>query len=181
MKLIFFIEERSAKELLETLLKKIAPTHESKIIVFEGKQDLEKNLEKKLKAWFHTDDTRYIVMRDKDSGDCRKIKSRLKGICTKAGKPDTLIRIACHELEAFYLGDLAAVSSAFNNNVVQYQNNRKFRQPDKLANAAQELRKLVPQYQKISGSREIAKHMNINSNRSHSFNVLVSGIRNLIP
>lgn len=49
------------------------------------------------------------MLRDKDSGDCVETKNRLAGICRDAGKPNALIRIACHELESWYLGDLSAV------------------------------------------------------------------------
>ena len=50
------------------------------------------------------------MTRDKDSGDCRSIKRKMAQKVQNSGKMDkTLIRIACHELESFYLGDLSAV------------------------------------------------------------------------
>ena len=91
------------------------------------------------------------------------------------------MRIACRELESFYLGDLAAVGQAFDKaNLGKQQKGKKFRNPDLLSNPVQELQKLVSDYQKLSGSRKIASHMKIDANKSESFNALIKGIRNLL-
>ncbi|MGF6148592.1 Uncharacterised protein [Kingella potus] len=180
MKLVFFLEEPSARVMLEGILPVIAAGHEWQFVEFDGKQDLEKRLARKLRGWLYTENTRFIVLRDQDSGNCGVIKDRLRQICANAGRQDALIRIACRELESFYLGDLAAVGEAFGKNLAKHQQNRKFCQPDKLNNAKQELKKLVPEYQEISGSRQIAPLLLRQNNASHSFNVLVNGIRNLI-
>ena len=91
------------------------------------------------------------------------------------------MRIACHELESFYLGDLEAVKTAYGIPVPS-QNARKFRTPDNLANAAEELKKITKmKYQKLEGSRLIARHLKLDgSSSSTSFNALLSGILRLI-
>lgn len=96
-----------------------------------------------------------------------------------AGRVDAIIRIACRELESFYIGDLMAVEKAFSlNGLHRQQGNRKFRTPDQLNNAKQELKKLTKnKYQEISGSREIAKHMDVDNNKSHSFQTLINSIK----
>lgn len=180
MKLVFFLEEPSAQVMLEGILPIIAAGHEWQCVVFDGKQDLERQLSRKLRAWIPTQDTRFIILRDQDSADCVMVKKQLQKICTGSGKSDVLIRIACHELESFYLGDLSAVGRAFGKNLAKFQKNRKFRQPDNLNNAKQELKKLVPEYQEISGSRRIAPLLLQQDNTSPSFNILVSGIQYLI-
>lgn len=179
--IVFFLEEPSAKAMLEGVLPKLLPEGVSpKYVVFEGKQDLEKRLPIRLRAWQNAD-AKFIVMRDQDSGDCVEIKNNLVAKCREAGKPDTLIRIACHELESFYLGDLESVASSIGpNNLGRQQNKAKFRNPDNLNNAAQELKKLAPSYQKVSGSRAIGPHLDIDNNRSTSFNALIAGVRRLI-
>ena len=179
--LVFFLEEPSAEEMLKAVLPKFLPDAvETQFIVFEGKQDLEKRLFKKLRGWLWAD-ARFIVLRDQDSGNCVEIKRRLKQICVDAGRPESLIRIACHELESFYLGDLAAVAKAFQNpGIEKMQRKANYKKPDRLANPKQELKKLIPQYQQISGSRDIAEWMNIDENKSHSFNILISGIKQLV-
>lgn len=98
-------------------------------------------------------------MRDTDSADCFKIKKELQDKVNKTGKQDkTCIRIACHELENFYLGDLNAVEKGLKlKNIAQQQNIQKFRKPDTLGNAYQELLRISQgEYQKIQGSRQIA-------------------------
>jgi len=178
--LVFLLEERSISELLKVIVPGLLPTEvRCRFISHEGKSDLEKSIPRKLRAW-NTPGVRFVVVRDKDQGDCHAVKDRLRTLCQQGDRPDTLIRIVCHHLESWYLGDLAAVEKAFEaSGIARRQDQRKFREPDTLSNADQELRRLVPQYQKIAGSREIAAHLNIEENRSHSFGVFLSGIRGL--
>ena len=109
MTLVFFLEEPSAEEMLKGILPKLLPDQVvPRFIVFEGKQDLEKQLGRRLKLW-RAPNSRFFVMRDQDSGDCRAIKQNLLDKCKAVHKPETIVRIACHELESFYIGDLKAV------------------------------------------------------------------------
>lgn len=108
------------------------------------------------------------------------MKNELVQLCKEAGRPDTLVRIVCAELESWYLGDLEAVGIAYETESIRSrQNNRKFRDPDRLGNPKEELKKLVKTYQQISGARNIARHMKIDSNTSHSFRVFIDGIRRI--
>ena len=94
----------------------------------------------------------------------------------------SIVRIACHELESFYLGDLKAVEQGLGlAGLSRQQDGRKYRQPDVLVNASQELKRLTRGgYQKMAGSRAIAPHLMLDgANRSHSFKVLLGGIRSL--
>ena len=182
--LVFLLEELSAKEMLKGVLPKILPEGvHVKFIVFEGKQDLEKQLERKLKAWQQPNSV-FLVMRDKDSGNCSVIKRQLLAKVTASGKQEvTLVRIACCELESFYLGDLNAVEQGLSiPNLAKKQGEKKFRTSDLLSNAAQELQKLTQRkYQKVSGSRSIGPYLKTDgSNCSHSFNVLIDGIQKLV-
>lgn len=181
--LVIFVEEESAKVMLtEGLLPKLVPNH-IKIccIPFEGKQDLEKRVGLKLRAWLNPNAV-FVVLRDKDSGNCILTKEKLRGICDEAGKPQALIRIACHELESWYLGDLQAVEVGLGiKGIAKKQENQKFRTPDNLANAKQELKKLTKnEYQQVGGSRLIGPHLNPKNNQSHSFRVFVEGIHKIL-
>jgi len=111
--LVFLLEETSAKVMLEGILHKIS-TFDTIIryIVFEGKQDLEKSIVRKLIGYKNSDAT-FIVLRDQDSADCKQIKNNLKQKCIEAQKPKTIVRIACRELESCYLADLNAVEKTF--------------------------------------------------------------------
>lgn len=180
--LVFLLEEPSAEEMLKGILPRILPEDVCPTyVVFEGKQDLNKRVERRIRGW-RAPQTRFVVIRDKDSGDCRLIKRELLRKTVNAGRADTLIRIACHELETFYLGDLAAVETGLGPiGLAHHQRKAAFRQPDEIASPFRELIRLTTRYQKLSGSRAIAPHLLLDgSNRSHSFNVLVAGIRRVV-
>ena len=182
--LVCLLEEPSAKEMLEGILPRFLDDGITvKYIVFDGKQDLEKNIEKRLKFWKQSN-SGFLVMRDKDSGDCIVIKNNLIDKIEKSGQiENSVIRIACHELESFYLGDLSAVEKGLKiNGLARLQSKSKFREPDKLSNPSEELYKLTKnKYQKVAGSRAIAPHLKIDrTNKSYSFNMLLQGIKKLI-
>lgn len=182
IELVFFLEERSAKEMLQQFLPTILPPDiVCRYVVFEGKSDLHRHLPGKLRAW-HNPQARFIVLRDQDSGDCLKIKEALANICFAANKNDAVVRIACRELESWYSGDLEAVEKGLHmSGLVRHQNNKKFRTPDKLGNAAQELIKLTNRkYQKVAGSRAIGPHLLVERNLSHSFRVFVEGVMGVV-
>lgn len=183
LNLVCLLEEPSAKEMLKAVLPKILPESVAiRYMVFEGKQDLEKRLEARLRGW-QTPDSCFLILRDQDSGDCIKIKKNLLVKVKNSGKASkTLIRIACHELESFYLGDLTAVENGLGaKNISKQQNTKRFRNPDQLTNAAQILSKISSEkYQKKQGSRDIAPYLKLDgSNTSCSFNNLITGLKNL--
>lgn len=182
--LVCLVEEKSAQIMLDIILPKMLPketTH--KVIPFEGKQDLEKHIEGKLKGW-NKPNSVFLIMRDQDTGNCKIIKQNLLTKIVNSGKQATaVVRIACHELESFYLGDLQAVATGLKQSGLEkLQNKQKFRNPDSLSNAKQELEKITKDYyQPTSGSRAISPHLVLDkSNKSVSFNALLDGIKQLI-
>ena len=179
--IVFFLEEPSAKEMLVGLLPRVLPPNaQVRYLIFRGKQDLEKNLVRKLRGW-QLPESVFVVIRDQDFSDCHVVKRRLFELCTQANKGDALIRVACRELESFYLGDLVAVEKGLGlNGISAKQNKSKYRNPDNLGNPSEELVRLTKgEYQKVSGSRAIGPPLDLANNRSHSFNILVTGIRRL--
>ena len=177
--LVCLVEEPSAREMLNGILPRLGVQH-YQFIVFEGKQDLQKRLTRTLKVWQKLNCV-FFILRDKDAGDCHKIKKELLELCISTGK-EVFIRIACHELESFYLGDLAAVEQGLGiTGISGYQNKKKFRDPDRLSNPAQELLSLINGvYQKVLGSRKISQYLNLRENRSHSFKVLIEAISRIM-
>lgn len=181
IEVVFLLEELSARAMLEGLLPKLLPdTIRCRYIVFEGKQDLERQLVKRMRG-YRVPNARFVVLRDKDSEDCWAVKRRLVGKCTEAHQPASLVRVACHELESWYLGDLAAVEVGLGvTGLVRHQNKVPYDQPDDLAAPARKLNSIAPSYQKVGGSRAIGPHLNPANNRSHSFGVFVAGIQKLV-
>ncbi len=153
-------------------------------LVFEGKQDLEKRLLRRLRGW-QLPDTQFVVLRDKDAGDCKAIKQHLiSSIAHQAGRAtETLVRIACHEIESWYLGDLKAVEQGLGvAGLARQQNKRQYRNPDdRVVKPSKELVDLTKgKYQKLAGSREIGSYLDLDNNQSKSFQVFVSGLRKLV-
>jgi len=177
--LVFFLEEPSAKEMLKGLLPSMIPEYiQVRYVTFQGKQDLEKQIVKKLRGW-RTPDTFFVILRDQDNGNCVEIKENLMNKCREAHRDNTMVRIACTELESFYLGDLKAVEDGLGiPGIAEKQSLKKFQSPDSINKPSEELRKITNgKYQKISGSRAIGKHLKYDgSNLSYSFNVLTRGI-----
>lgn len=181
--LVFLLEEPSAKAMLESLLPRIlCESTQYRCIPFEGKQDLERQLVRKIRA-YQNNHARFIVLRDQDSHpDCTAIKDHLLELCAQFGRAaHCLVRIACRELETFYLADLQAVEQALDlTGLMQQQNCKKFRHPDRLGSPSQELRRLTNNhYAKVSGSRAIGQHLSIDNERSPSFRNLIKAIRRM--
>lgn len=181
--LVFFLEEKSAQAMLEGILPKLLPRDiGSRFISFEGKQDLEKQLVKRLRGYNNLN-ARFIVLRDQDSHpNCITLKAKYTKLCKEAGKPDTLVRLACRELESFYLADLAAVEQGLGlHGLAKKQGKSNFRAPDGLGSPSKELASLTKgRYQKLSGSRAIGPWLDLENGRSASFRNLISAIQRVI-
>ena len=59
--------------LLEGLLPLLYPGLPFQCVSHEGKNDLEKSIPRKLRAW-REPGVRFVIIRDNDGGDCRRVK-----------------------------------------------------------------------------------------------------------
>lgn len=178
-RIVFFLEERSAKEMLNGLLPRLLPDALSfDCFSFEGKQSLRKQLPIKLRGW-RAPDTCFVVLQDQDRGACEEEKSRLVEICRKAGRPEVLVRIVCRELESWYLADLAAVERGLGiRDLTRHQEKAGCRNPDAQQSPAAILKRLTrDKYQKVSGSRAIGPYLDLDNARSVSFRNFITGVR----
>lgn len=181
--LVFLVEGRAEKDFLDAFLPRLLPPHmHHRVIPFEGKQDLEKQMHKRIRG-YQNPTARFIVLRDQDShADCIALKTGLLERCQGTGREaHCLVRIACRELETFFLADLLAVEQALQlTGLAKLQANRKFRNPDLLGSPSRELKALTKQrYEKRLGSRAIGQTIHIDNDRSCSFKNLVTGVRRL--
>lgn len=179
--LIFILEEESAKYVIEEIIKRLITTNINiKYITFQGKTDLENNLFRIFRCNGGPGNY-YIIMRDQDSGDCHAIKRNLLNKLKKYNKENvSLVRIACHELESFFLGDLEAVGKGLNiNHIAKMQNKKIYRNPDNIANASEQLKKITKQlYKKGTSPSLISQYLKLDgSNRSQSFAALLDAIK----
>lgn len=178
---VFLLEEPSARDLLEGLLPKLVPAGwQVKYIVFEGKQDLEKQMVRKIRGWL-APRSFFVVLRDQDAAACEAVKSTLVEKCREAGRPDAVVRVACRELEAWVLGDLDALAEAFDTTKPKTEpNRRRYRDPDRFVKPVTELRKFVPTYQKRDGARRMGPLLDPERSSSKSFRAFCDGVRRLV-
>ena len=167
------------RDLLNGLLPRLFPELSFQFLVFEGKSDLEKNIPRKLRAGWPPG-VRFVVLRDNDGADCVQLKQRLLRSCQTAGRGDTLVRVVCQELEAWFLGEPDALADAFENERLRGSGRKaRFRDPDTVQKPSKAIKRLVPEFQKGSGARMMANFLSRERNRSKSFQVLLSGLDRL--
>ena len=181
--LVFLVEGEAERCLLDALLPRVLPEGVGhRVVPFQGKQDMEKRMALRIRGYLNPQ-ARFIILRDQDShADCIALKRALQDRCVGTRREaHCLVRIACTELESFYLADLAAVSKALDlPGLDRLQGQRKFRDPDRLGSPSMELRVLTKnRYEKRDGSTRIGQHLAADNTRSPSFRHLVAGIRRL--
>lgn len=180
-RLILLVEEPSMKVLLDGLLPRLFPgwqkgTH-FLCVPHEGKSDLDKSAPRKLKEWKFPGD-RFVIVRDNDNADCVVLKARYVAVCHASGRPETLVRLVCQELESWYLGDLHAMAQAFvQPNLDSPGLRKRFAEPDRWQKPSAEVDRLISDFGKVAGARAMAEHLRAGEhNRSASYKVFVDGV-----
>lgn len=174
------VEELSMADFLDKLLPRLFPDLVFRCVPHDGKSDLEKSLVNKLRAW-RTPGVRFVVMRDQDSADCHDVKDQLRDLCEQGGRPDSLVRVVCRELEAWYMGDSDALAAAFPNEARRIHSTmgkRRFSNPDNVVQPARVLAKHIPSFQKRSAASAIGALLS-RENGSRSYQVFLEGVERL--
>ena len=170
--IVLFTEEESMGECLKVIIPKLWPNSGGGLdwmgLSFQGKSDLEKSIPNKMRGWNYGN-PHFVILRDNDSGDCFVLKQKLCDIAKPYKKPFS-VRIVCQELESWLLGDMEAIKRAYPKAAVP-KNKAKFRKPDELGNASQELARLINVHTKIDRAKNIGRYLNFQENRSRSFNI----------
>lgn len=180
-RIVLLLEERSMQEFLQGLLPRAIPGVGFLCVPHEGKQDLEKSIPRKLRAW-QEPGARFVVVRDNDSANCRKTKERLLDLCRRAGGRPAVVRLACQELEAWYLGEPRALAQVFQRPALSSLTRKaRFRDPDAVEQPSRELSVLVPEFQKITTARKMGRSLSVSceDNLSTSYKVFLTAIREI--
>lgn len=183
---------------LDILLPKILEAeHSFKIITFQGKADLLVNLPRRLegyKRWI-PNDFLIVVVVDRDKDDCLRLKARLesiasqKGLTTKSASRGqehihVLNRIVVEELEAWFFGDVQAISEAYPGVPATLASRSRFREADNIRGGTWEALEKVLQdagyystgLPKIETAQRISMKMEPQRNRSKSFLCFIDGL-----
>ncbi|GAB1544307.1 DUF4276 family protein [Scytonema sp. NUACC21] len=202
MHIEFLVEELSMKEALQNLLPKIlGDTNTFDIHPYQGKHNLLSKLPQRLKGYksWLPDDYRIVVLVDEDREDCKDLKNKLEKIALDVGfstknsvdigqKFQVLNRIAIEELEAWFFGDIDALTNAYPKVSSYIENHAKYRDPDAITGGTWEALEKVLQrsgyhqggLEKTRAAREISLHMNPSNNRSKSFQIFYDGLLKII-
>ena len=197
-KLIVFVEEYSMEAALEKLLPKLLRDIEFQIVRFQCKDDLLKQAPARLRgyaSWLPLN-WRILVLVDRDDDDCNALKERLEQLAvaaglitkTKAGHGERfqiVTRIAIEELESWFFGDWAAVQSAYPRVSSTVPQKAGYRDPDGIAGGTWEALERVLQragyfstgLRKLELARSVAVYMDIQRNRSRSFQAFAEAVK----
>jgi len=192
------VEEASADVALRNLIPRILGSQVAfHIHAYQGKPDLLNKLPNRLKGYrgWLPDDWRIVVLIDEDREDCTQIKRKLEDIATQAGfmtksdagvgKPfQVLNRLCVEELEAWFFGDVKAITSAYPRVPTSLAQRARFRNPDAIVGGTWEALERVLQQagehrgglEKVRAAREISQHMDPRRNSSTSFRVFRDGL-----
>lgn len=183
MRVEFLLEEASMKYFLQGLLPRILPEHlklnyNCFLPPHDGKSDLFRSIPNKIRVFSNaTEECRVVILHDQDSNDCKILKAKLRQLVYENGNCTTLIRIPCRELENWYLGDLDALEKIYPRFMAaKFEGKAKFRIPD-MVSGTDELKKKIPSFTKSFAAQQISPIIDIENNRSESFNQFVNGLR----
>ena len=194
------VEEPSAARALGILLPRMVPEAGFEIREFSGKAALLKALPVRLAGYaarLKWEQLKVAVLVDRDDDDCLVLKQQLQdfaanaGLTTRAIDSDNfqvLNRIVVEELEAWLLGDAEALNRAYPRVPISLANQARYRDPDAIRGGTWEALEAVlvkhgyhrSGLRKMQAATDIAQHMNVESNRSKSFQVFRDGVRSLV-
>ncbi|NML18372.1 DUF4276 family protein [Azohydromonas caseinilytica] len=179
-RIIFLVEEPSMKILLDELLPRLIPgwvvNQHFQCVKHEGKSDLDRSIPIKLRAWKEPG-VRFVIVRDNDNQDCVALKQRLVTMCRDAGRSEAIVRLVCQELESWYLGDLGALSRAYDGAKCDTAAMRKrYTDPDSWQKPSVQVEQLIPEFSKQNGARRMARHLSM-KNRSRSYLTFLSAVQ----
>lgn len=182
-----FTEEPSIKNVFDAVLPKILPEGVNySIHTHQGKQDLEKAILTTVPTISRIPNSKILITRDQDIGNCIDIKNRIIDLVSQNCTCEFYVRIVCKELESWFLGDLDAVGEAYRRfKPENFQNKSKLRNVDNIQNPGKYLKAIIPEHfdkktlPKLETSEKISRFMRIEKNRSPSFNNTIKAIISL--
>lgn len=201
------LEEPSAELALRIILPRMIPHAEEhvnyELRVFSGKDDLLRKLPSRLRGystWARNGDVRILTLVDRDDDNCVALKEKINRIAVDAGltlhqsgSPASggsfKARIACEEIEAWFLGDPVAIRSAYPKVAKTFEHRASFRDVDSIRGGTWERMERLLQdagyfsngLRKLELARTLAPLLNLEANSSASFNHFRRAVKELFP
>jgi hypothetical protein len=175
--IVVFVEEASAFEIARAVVRKLDIFGRVTVLKHQGAGDLERSYASKI-ANDPYSNTKFLILRDADNKDCEVLKRDLKAGVPRDKRSRTIVRIACQELEAWYLAQPAAMAAA--RSLESEIPKTKLRgNVDALGDPKRIFLRHAHNLGQIEHARRIGPYLDIQSRRSASFGHFVSGLRNL--
>lgn len=194
------VEDQSTEAALRELVPRIAPGLSFQVYPFGSKNRLLNKLKERLRGYSRVLQAGQcvVILVDRDSDDCHKLKARLEDSAKQAGLVtrsrgytcgyQVINRIAVEELEAWFFGDWTAVLKAYPRVDPNVPSRKKYRDPDAISGGtAEALERCLQQagyfpagLPKIEVARTIAQHMDPARNTSRSFRLFRRTIEELV-
>ena len=126
--------------------------------------------------------TRFLVLCDQDNADCKERKQRIIERIAVARRGAVDVRIVCRQLETWYLGDLDALVAARPKLAAFARSSSVRGQPDLIVSPAKLIENELAEgrLRKRALARDVGLHARTHANRSHSFNVFVDKLREIL-
>ncbi|MDM8560670.1 DUF4276 family protein [Candidatus Parabeggiatoa sp. HSG14] len=189
--IVFLVEDYSMRKFLEGVLPRLGfEEHLFEIKHHRGKEDLISHLDNTIPT-LSKRAQQIIVIIDRDKQDCIALKNKIKEKMVRCSC-EYKVRIACYELEAWFLGDMEAIakcSPRFKAN--SFQGKKKYRDVDNIEKPSSVIEQIVPDWKnrhvsKPKFAEEIAYVVSLEkqnvekANRSHSFHILLETLRSFM-
>lgn len=198
-RLEILVEELSMEVFVRNLIPKLLPSLPFEVYRYQGKPDLIKRLPARLQGYssWLPPTWRIVVLVDRDSNDCLKLKADLEKIAADAGlttrtKSGThsyqvVTRIAIEELEAWYFGDWEAVRKAYPRVPVGIPGKKQYKNPDDIRGGTWETFERILKnagyfkggLRKIEAARAVSAHIEPRRNTSQSFQMLMNVVHEM--
>lgn len=173
--IIVLVEEKSSAVIIEHLSASLKLGRRVRILSHDGFGDLKKSIPRKLNAEYD-ELTRFIILCDADNKNCIERKRQLFDLVPHAKRSRTIVRIACRELEAWYIAQPEALrrGGAIKNKISKRMLSR---DPDQIDNIKEFSKKFIYQRGQIDLARKIGPYLNPEDEKSKSFYHFIIALR----
>jgi hypothetical protein len=169
-----FVEEQSSAVFIKALVASLPFNSPPVIFEHQGAGDLENSIRIKIPALFNNE-SRFLILRDQDLNDCIRIKERIFNSLPERVRPKCIVRIACRELESWYIAQPSALQrsgvlkSALPNSILS-------KNPDSIIDPKRELHRRSHKSGQIWLAQKISNHIDLHNFRSLSFRFFVQSL-----
>jgi len=176
--IVVFAEEPSGAIVARALAHKLDLGERVLVVEQQGWGDLQTSFPRKMAHW--GGEPRFIVMRDNDNADCRRLKKTLEAMIPRRVANRVKIRLVLQELESWYIGDPQALLEAGligDKDAASWSKRSIFRNPDAIIHAKRKFLKATGMRGQLELANLLGSRLEITRNLSSSFKAFVGALK----